>query len=98
MKKIIIRGPYMNSIERLIKSLNHQQPDRVTLDLVATSQTGINASALYQLRMALGLKEKPISIQGPAQILGQVDEDVLQALGIDVVGLWNPLKRSRKSS
>lgn len=79
----------MNSRERLIKTLNHQEPDRVVLDLGATSQTGINASTLYQLRKAMGLKEKPITIQEPAQILGKVDDDLLQALSIDVIGLWN---------
>lgn len=81
----------MNSRERLIKTLNHKEPDRVVLDLGATSQTGINASTLYQLRKALGLKEKPITIQEPAQILGKVDDDLLEALGVDVIGLWNPI-------
>lgn len=80
----------MTSRERLIKSLNHQQPDRVPLDLGATSQTGISASTLYKLRRALGLKEKPITVHEPFQILGMVDEDILQKLGADVVGLWNP--------
>ncbi|MHB1454515.1 MAG: uroporphyrinogen decarboxylase family protein [Saccharofermentanales bacterium] len=81
----------MNSRERLIRTLNHEQPDRVVLDLGATSQTGISASTLYQLRKKLGLAERPITIQEPAQILGCVDEDVLQALEVDVVGLWNPV-------
>ncbi|MFZ4617465.1 MAG: uroporphyrinogen decarboxylase family protein [Rectinemataceae bacterium] len=80
----------MNSRERLSRTLDHREPDRVVLDLGATSQTGISASALYGLRRALGLEEKPITIQEPAQILGQVDEDLRQALGVDVVGLWNP--------
>lgn len=80
----------MNSRERLIKALNHEQPDRVPLDLGATSQTGISASTLYKLRKALGLKEKPINVHEPFQILGIVDDDVLQKLGVDVVGLWNP--------
>lgn len=81
----------MNSRERLIKTINHQQPDRVVLDLGGTSQTGINASTLFQLRKALGLAEKPVPIQEPAQLLGRVEEDVLKALGADVVGLWNPV-------
>ncbi len=80
----------MTSRERLIRTINHQEPDRVVFDLGATSQTGINASALYRLRNALGLKEKPVTVQEQAQILGQVDEDVLKAIGADVVGLWNP--------
>lgn len=79
----------MTSRERLIKTLNHQQPDRVVLDLGATFQTGINASTLYQLRKALGLEERPIRICQLGQMLGQVDPDLMQALQCDVVGLWN---------
>jgi hypothetical protein len=81
----------MNSRERLIKTINHQQPDRVVLDLGATPQTGISASTLYKLRKALSLEEKPITVHEPAQILGFVDEDVRKALGVDIVGLWNPV-------
>lgn len=80
----------MNSRERLIKALNHQEPDRVPLDLGGTSQTGISASTLYQLRKALGLGEKPILVHEPSQILGMVEEDVLKKLGADIIGLWNP--------
>ena len=40
----------MTSRERLIKTINHQEPDRLVVDLGATSQTGINASPLYELR------------------------------------------------
>jgi len=81
----------MNSRERLILTINHKQPDKVVLDLGATSQTGINASTLYKLRNALGLSEKPVTVHEPAQILGYVDEDIKQALGVDVIGLWNPV-------
>ncbi len=42
----------MNPRERLIKTINHQQPDKVVLDLGATTQMGISASTLYQLRKA----------------------------------------------
>ncbi len=80
----------MNSRERIIKAINHQQPDRVPLDLGSTSQTGISASTLYLLRKALGLKEKLINIHEPYQLLGYVDEDVIQAVGADLIGLWNP--------
>ncbi|CAA7601393.1 Uroporphyrinogen decarboxylase [Acididesulfobacillus acetoxydans] len=81
----------LTSRERLILTLNHEEPDRVPLDLGATAQTGINASTLYQLRKALGLQSKPITVHEPAQILGVVDRDVMQALGVDVIGLWNPV-------
>lgn len=81
----------MNSRERVIKAINHQQPDKVPLDLGATSQTGISASTLYKLRKALGLEEKTVTVHEPFQLLGYVDEDVRKALGVDVVGLYNPV-------
>lgn len=79
----------MTSRERLIKALNHQHTDRPPIDLGATGQTGINASTLYRLRKAIGLEEKPIRIIEPGQMLGEVEEDVLKAFQVDVVGIWN---------
>lgn len=81
----------MNSRERLIKTINHQQPDKVPLDLGATPQTGISASVLYKLKKALGLEEKPITVHECFQMLGMVEEDVRRALNVDVVGLWRPV-------
>ncbi|MBT8043634.1 MAG: uroporphyrinogen decarboxylase family protein [Verrucomicrobiae bacterium] len=78
----------MNSRERLQATLNHQQPDRVCLDLGATWVTGISATAYARLRSALGLPDEPPKVHEPYQLLGFVDEDVRQALGVDVVGLW----------
>jgi len=80
----------MTSRERLIRTINHQEPDRLVVDLGSGSQTGINASPLYQLRKALGLEERPITIQEPALMLGRIDEDLRQLLEIDIVGLWSP--------
>lgn len=79
----------MNSRERLIAALNHQTPDRLPIDLGATSQTGINASTLYQLRKALGLDSHRLKITEPGQLLGEVEQDLLDLLGVDVIGLWN---------
>ena len=79
----------MNSRERLMAALNHQQTDRPPIDLGATGQTGISASTLYRLRQELGLKEQRIRIIEPAQMLGEVEDDVLKALQVDVIGLWN---------
>ncbi len=81
----------MTSRERIEATLQHQEPDRVPIDLGGTGQSGINASVLYQLRRELGLEEHPIRIIEPYQLLGEVEEDVRQALGIDVVPLWAPM-------
>jgi len=77
----------MTSRERVLCTLNHQIPDRVPLDMGSTAVTGIQASSLYRLRGILGLEERPVHVHEPYQMLGFVEDDVLDALGIDIVGL-----------
>lgn len=79
----------MTSRERLIKTLNHEEPDRVVVDLGSTAITGINANALDKLRKALKLEERKIKISEPLQLLGLVEEDVREALHIDIVDITN---------
>ncbi len=79
----------MSKREEFIKTLNHKTPKHVVVDLGATGQTGINASSLYKLRKALDLQEKPIKIIEPFQMLGEVEEDVLQVLGCHIKGIFN---------
>ncbi len=78
----------MTSRERLNAALNHRQPDRPPLDLGSTTVTGISAVTLDKLRKALKLEERQVKIQEPFQLLGDVEEDVRQTLGVDVVGIW----------
>jgi hypothetical protein len=80
----------LTSRQKLDQTLNHRDPGRVVVDLGSTAITGISASALTRLRRALGLKDSPVRVHEPFQILGFVEEDVLSALGIDVVGVWSP--------
>jgi uroporphyrinogen-III decarboxylase len=77
----------MTSRERVLRALNHQAPDRVPFDLGSTAVTGISAWALHRLRKQLGLEERLVRVHEPYQMLGQVDDDVLDALGVDIVGL-----------
>jgi len=79
----------MTSRERVIAALNHRAPDRVPVDFGATGQSGIAASTLYRLRKALGLKETPVTVIEPFQLLGELDEVVRKSLSVDVIGLWN---------
>jgi hypothetical protein len=79
----------MTSRQRLLAALNHEEPDRVPIDLGSTAVTGISASALSKLRLALGL-DGPcdrVKVVEPYQMLGQVTDDLRDALGIDTVGL-----------
>lgn len=79
----------MTSRERVIAAINHRNPDRCPIDLGACSQTGMNASTLYRFRKALGLDSHRLKIVEPFQMLGEVEEDLLQTVHSDVVGLWN---------
>jgi uroporphyrinogen decarboxylase len=45
----------MTSRERVLASINHQEPDRVPIDLGATPSSGISAIAYHNLKQYLGL-------------------------------------------
>lgn len=74
----------MNSRERVLMALNHQEPDRVPYDMGGTVVTGIQAKAYSRLRKYLGLPEKEIVIIDILQQLARVDDDVMDRLGVDV--------------
>ncbi len=82
----------MNSRQRVEKALNHQQPDRVPLDLGASATTGMHASSVYLLRQALKLDPPgtPVKVIEPYQVLGEIQPDLIDALGVDVLGLPSP--------
>ena len=74
----------MNSRERVLTTLNHKEPDRVPFDLGGTVVTGIQAKAYRRLRDYLNLPQKEIKIIDILQQLAQVDDDVMDYLGVDV--------------
>jgi hypothetical protein len=76
------------SRERLQATLRHRQPDRVCVDFGATPVTGIHVSALTRLRRAvLGDSDYRVKVIEPYQMLGEVDDQLRRALGIDVIGV-----------
>jgi uroporphyrinogen decarboxylase len=77
----------MTHRERVLKALNHQEPDRIPLDLGATDATSIMVRPYRLLRDRLGLDSRPIRIIDPFQQCPWVDEDVRGALNIDVIGI-----------
>jgi len=79
----------MDSRERVITALNHEEPDRVPVDLGASPVTGMHVSTVYALRQALKLDPPgtPVKVIEPYQMLGEIAPDLIEALGVDVVGL-----------
>ncbi|MEN8230977.1 MAG: uroporphyrinogen decarboxylase family protein, partial [Bacteroidota bacterium] len=80
----------MNSRENFLKTLNHEQPDRVVVDFGATPVTGIHVRMVEQLRDHFGLDQKPVKVTEPYQMLGEIEGDLMEALGVDVIGLSPP--------
>ena len=74
--------------ERLAATLNHKQPDRIPIDFGGTAVTGIHASCVAALRDYYGLEQRPVRIHEPFQMLGLVDEDLQDAMGLDVTGVF----------
>lgn len=79
----------MNSRQRVEAALNHRQPDLVPLDLGGSAVTGMHVSSVYHLRQTLGLDPAgtPVKVTEPYQMLGEIKPDLMEALGVDVVGL-----------
>jgi len=78
------------SRERVLAALNHQEPDRVPIDLGGTITTGIMATALHRLRERLGLEKKRVKVYDVFQMLGEVELDVVEKLHIDVLPVEPP--------
>ena len=82
----------MSSRERVELALAHREADRVPLDLGGGLVTGMHVSSVYKLRQALGLDPPgtPVKVIEPFQMLGEIGPDLLDALGVDVVGVGRP--------
>lgn len=83
----------LTSRERVELALNHQEADRVPLDLGGCSVTGMHVSSVYLLRQALqlDLPGTPVKVIDPFQMLGEIKLDLLDALGGDVVAIESPI-------
>ena len=80
----------MTSRERVRKAINHEEPDRVPLDLGSTLVTGIQVSAYARLKKAYGITSGVNRVYDPYQMLGEVEEPVKKALGVDTFGIQLP--------
>lgn len=71
----------MTSRQRMLKSLNHQEPDRVPIDL-GGNQTGIHKFAYQALLEHLGMEDE-LEIMDAVQQLARSSEAVLERLHVD---------------
>lgn len=82
----------MDSRERVKLALDHREADRVPLDLGATVCSGMHVSVVYKLRQALGLDAPgtPVKVIEIGQMLGEIEPDLRDALGVDTVMVLPP--------
>ena len=78
----------MNSRERILAALNHQEPDRIPFDLGSTQVTGIHVVAYRNLRACLGMPSVEPQMCDTIQQLALPHDDVIAKLGVDVRGLF----------
>jgi uroporphyrinogen decarboxylase len=76
----------MNSRERVLAALRHEQPDRVPIDFGGMASTGIHAVAYSRLKQHLGFGGTT-RVFDITQHLAVVEEPVRQRFGVDVVAL-----------
>jgi len=83
----------VSSRERVKAALNHQQADRVPLDLGGCGTTGMHVDSVYLLRQALQLDPPgtPVKVIDPFQMLGEIAPDLVAALDADVLPLAKPV-------
>ena len=77
----------MTSRERVRAALDHREPDRIPVDFGSTPVTGIHVSVVAGLREHFGLDRHPVRVWEPFQMLGEIEEDLARALGLDVQGV-----------
>jgi uroporphyrinogen decarboxylase len=77
----------MNSRERVLSAIAHQQPDKVPVDLGSTPSSGISAIAYANLLKKLGRTELPVWIYDVVQQLAQPDMSLIDQFGGDVIDI-----------
>ncbi|MFA5820230.1 MAG: uroporphyrinogen decarboxylase family protein [Bacteroidales bacterium] len=78
-----------SSRQNFLKTINHQQPDKVVVDFGSTAVTGIHVVIVEKLREYYGLEKKPVKVIEPYQMLGEIDNELIKAMNIDVIGLFS---------
>lgn len=73
----------MISKQIIKQALDHKQPNRVPVDFGGTGQTGMHVSCVEALRDYYGLKKKWVKVIEPYQMLGEIDPELMEIIGID---------------
>lgn len=78
----------MTSKQRVQSALAHRMPDCVPVDFGATSVTGIHCKVVEALRQHYGLDPHPVRVIEPFQMLGEIESDLQEIIGVDCVPVF----------
>lgn len=73
----------MNARERVILALNHQEPDRIPIDLGGSICSSVHKDAYIALKKHLGMDLEEIQMVDYVQQLPYLDEALLKRFGVD---------------
>jgi hypothetical protein len=73
--------------KRVLDAINHRVPDRVPMDFGGSAVTGMHVSCIAKLRDYYGLEKRLVKVHEPYQMLGLVEDDLKEAMGVDVTPL-----------
>jgi hypothetical protein len=77
----------MTSREKMRLALNHKTGP-VPFDIGGFPTTGIHISVLEKLREYYGLEKRPVRVAEPYQLLGEIEDDLKQVIGVDTTKVW----------
>lgn len=77
----------MTRRERVLRTIQHKEPDRVPVDLGAMRSTGITAVAYCRLKEFLGIRDGTTQVYDVVQQLAQPEPAILDYVESDVVDL-----------
>ena len=76
------------SRQRVRQTVSHLCPDRVPIDFGSTGLTGMHASLVAALRQYYGLTNRPPVILEPFTMIGAIESDLREQMGVDTVGIF----------
>jgi len=79
----------MTGKEKVQNAINHKE-GKIPLDFGSTCVTGIHVSVIEQLREYYGLEKRPVKVVEVIQMIGYIEDDLKDALGVDTDDFWAP--------
>lgn len=73
--------------QRVLDALSHRE-SKIPFDLGSTGVTGAHSTIVEGLRTHCGLEKRPVKVHEPYQMLGMIEDDLREALGVDTSGVF----------